>query len=135
MDFFGKHNSGILTIKSTDTLTKRMVFTTHTGFKIFDFKIIKDSMILVDCIAPLKKKKILKILTTDLRYLAAISPNDKFVIKLKDKTSFITFSPTKSAKVIYEFRGNLQTKTDEIIIKHKGLPIKYKFAAISNIQE
>jgi hypothetical protein len=92
-------------------------------------------MILVDCIAPLKKKKILKILTTDLRYLAAISPNDKFVIKLKDKTSFITFSPTKSAKVIYEFRGNLQTKTDEIIIKHKGLPIKYKFAAISNIQE
>ena len=135
MDFFGKHNSGILTVKSTDSLTKRMVFTTQTGFKIFDYKIFKDSMILVDCIAPLKKQSVQKILKADLRYLVAITATDKFKIKMKDKITFITFCPPKSAKVLYQLYSNQETKTDEISIKHKGLPIKYKFALIPETTE
>lgn len=130
MDFFGKHNSGILTVKSTDSITKRMVFTTQTGFKIFDYKIEGDSVILIDCINPLKRNSVQKVLKADLRYLVAIKATDKLKIKLRDEITFITFYPVKGGRVLYKLYANQQTKTDEISIKHKGLPIKYKFASI-----
>ncbi len=131
MDFFGKHFSGILTVKAIDSIQKRMVFTTETGFKFFDFKLINDSVEVVDCIEPLRKKGILAVLTSDLNSLVYFP--DAQVLKRKNlKNETLLTVKTKAGRV----KQKRNTDTNHIIIKHSGLPIKYNFTKlIENVTE
>ena len=125
IDFFGKHLSGILTVKTIDSTQKRMVFTTETGFKFFDFRLIGDSVEVVDCIEPLKKKGLLKVLTTDLNTLVYYP--EHLMLKHKQTKDQMQFTiRTKSGKVVQKRNINGQY----IYIKHSGLPIKYNFTKL-----
>lgn len=125
MDFFGKHFSGILTVKAIDSVQQRMVFTTETGFKFFDLKMTKDSVEVVDCIEPLRKKGILFVLTSDLNSLVYFP--DAQVLKRKNiKNETQLTLKTKAGKV----KQRRNTAANHITIKHSGLPIKYNFTKL-----
>jgi hypothetical protein len=125
MDFFGKHFSGILTVKAIDSVQKRMVFTTETGFKFFDFKLINDSVEVVDCIEPLRKKGVLYVLTSDLNSLVYF-PDAQVLKRKKVKDEIQLTVKTKAGKV----KQNRNTDANHITIKHSGLPIKYNFTKL-----
>lgn len=125
MDFFGKHFSGILTVKAIDSIEKRMVFTTETGFKFFDFRLRGDSVEVVDCIEPLKKKGLLAVLTSDLNSLVYVP--DAQVLKRKKVKGEEQFTlKTKAGKV----RQKRNADGNHVYIKHSGLPIKYNFTKL-----
>jgi len=124
-DFFGKHISGILTVKRIDSASQRMVFTTETGFKFFDFRIIQDSVEVLQCIEPMRKKGLLKLLTSDLNTLVFCRQEN--ILKSALVMGFtVELLKTKSGKV----KRISNIAQSEIQLLHKGLPVKYHFSLL-----
>lgn len=127
IDFYGRHFSGILTIKRTDSINTRLVFTSVTGFKYFDMQ-VGDSVTMIYCIEPLHRKNVLTLLKEDLAYLVRVT-SDMKVKKWVKKTNSIKlkFAPRKKFSVIYLIENGETENAAKITIKHKGLLVKYAF--------
>lgn len=127
IDFYGHHFSGILTVKPTDTINTRLVFTSVTGFKYFDIQ-VGDSVQMIYCIEPLQRKSVLHLLKEDLLYLVRVTPDTK-VKKWVKKTSItkLKFAPRKKYSVIYFIENYNAENAEKITVKHRGLLVKYVF--------
>lgn len=82
VDFMRKHFSGLLLVKETPAGTYRTLFSTHFGLSLFDFEIGRDTLIVHHCVAPLKKKKILRLLQKDFSILFGLNllPEEKALV-------------------------------------------------------
>ena len=85
IDFRKHHFSGILLIKRMNSSEIRIIGATHFGLSLFDFSIKNNQFIINDCIEPLKKKKLLKLLERDFKQL--LLSNQKRKIKSAVNTS------------------------------------------------
>lgn len=87
IDFRDKHFSGLLLVKQTAKDTYRILFGSHFGLSIFDFELTPDTFIVHSCVEPLRKKRLLKLLSSDFSTLLGLT--------LKEENPAIVYSPEK----------------------------------------
>ncbi|NOQ91691.1 MAG: hypothetical protein GQ552_03120 [Flavobacteriaceae bacterium] len=155
INIYNKNFGGILIIKKIRKEHHRIVFTTETGNKIFDFEIINDDFKVNYIVNELNKKSILNTLQNDFRilvkqyldvdkqfdsgietiYQTNYDKNNNlyyFFLKENQKLFKIVKSTSIKEKVIFnflEFNNNIVTKID---ILHQNFKLKIHLRYIGN---
>lgn len=96
---FDKYFSGLLFIKSIGDNTKRIVFITEVGIKIFEFEFQDEHLEVYHCLEMFNKKVILKTLEKDINLLLMNDLSSDKVKVLKDK---------KTGYKVYKLKKNNQ---------------------------
>lgn len=100
IQLYNKHFSGLLFIKSIKNNTKRIVFVTEIGIKIFEFEFINNDFNVHYCLEIFNKKVILKTLEKDIKLLLMNNLAEK---KVK------IFEAKKSKNKVYKLKENCQS--------------------------
>jgi len=100
IQLYNKYFSGLLFIKSIGDNTKRIVFVTEIGIKIFEFEFINNDFNVHSCLETFNKKVILKTLEKDIKLLLMINLAEK---KVK------IFEAKKSKNKVYKLKENCQS--------------------------
>jgi uncharacterized phage-like protein YoqJ len=113
-----------------------MVMVSETGFQLFDLSITDDSASVIQCIEPLRKRKLIELIKSDLRYLV----NTQSAFKITKKTSKVggiqwKIAPSKAYKTKYTMEKTAINIATKISIKHIALPLQYQLMRIEKIVE
>lgn len=76
IDLYGHYFSGLMMIKPLGKGDYKVAITTEFGSKILDFEFRNGDFLLNDCIDEMRRKKVLKILESDMRLLLGIGGRD-----------------------------------------------------------
>jgi len=126
----------LLIAKKTDSLTHRMVMVSETGFQLFDIAVSNDSTIVIQCIVPLQKRKLIDVIKSDLRYLVNTAQAAKISEKsINEQQIHWKIAPTKHYKIKYCIEKNSTKIISKISIKHIALPLRYQLVRIEKIVE
>jgi hypothetical protein len=146
---YGRYLSGLLIIKSYSNDDYRMVFTTETGVKLFDFEFKKDEFFVHYCMDMLNKKPVINLLRNDFSLMLARSFVDKPVKKTtqdgleyhflkndnelwfinpigKSITNIKSTSLKGKTKLLITYSYNNSTIPSQIILVHKNLNLDMK---------
>ena len=99
IQLYNKYFSGLLFIKSIGDNTKRIVFVTELGIKIFEFEFQNEHLEVYHCLEMFNKKVILKTLEKDINLLLM---NDLSADKVK------IFKDKKNGHKVYKLKKNNQ---------------------------
>ena len=99
IQLYNKYFSGLLFIKSIGDNTKRIVFVTELGIKIFEFEFLNNNFNVHYCLEMFNKKVILKTLEKDINLLLM---NDLSADKVK------IFKDKKNGHKVYKLKKNNQ---------------------------
>ena len=153
-----KHFSGLFFIKSIDKDTKRVVFVTEVGIKIFEFEFYKDEFRVNHCLEMFNKKIILRTLEKDLHLLLQNNLVSDYVKIFEDKKNNLRVFKLKNnrqrnyyfvnkengnldkienmscifRKVIVEFNDYKKDFPYRIDIKHTGIRLNIQLKLIEN---
>lgn len=100
IQLYNKYFSGLLFIKSIENNSKRIVFVTEIGIKIFEFEFINNDFNVHYCLGMFNKKVILKTLEKDIKLLLMNNLVDEKVKIFEDK---------KSKNKVYKLKKNGQS--------------------------
>jgi hypothetical protein len=101
VNVIGKHLSGLLLFKSMPDTTKRIIFTSETGVKFFDFEYSKQGFKVLYCIKQLNKKIVINQLRKDLGLIImdGINPAEQKVYRVGNE--FYHEFPTGKDELTY----------------------------------
>lgn len=88
--FRGNTTSGTLISKKMEDGEVRIIAVTLFGLSLFDFGLTKEKMCIYNCIEPLNKKKVLKLLENDFRLLFTDDDRIRKIAKIENKLKFAT---------------------------------------------
>lgn len=146
---YGRYLSGLLIIKSFANDDYRMVFTTETGMKLFDFEFKQDKFLVHYCMEMLNKKPVVNLLRDDFSlmltrgfigkeakqitqegvdYHFLKSDNELwFVSPVGDNIKYIkSTSPKGNDKLVIEYIYTDSTLPAQIKLVHKNLNLDMK---------
>ncbi len=149
MEIADQELSGVLLVKKMGDDVFRMVFTTETGFKIFDMSVISESYTLHSALGPLEKKMIQTRLALTLQ-AAVLRPLDcgkvlsenevsswncgklkyRFVLERgSNRPTEVTIKRGGKVKAVARFglKGDDSGPPDTVHVEHKGFPLKADF--------
>jgi len=155
---YDKYFSGLFFIKSIDKNTKRIVFVTELGIKIFEFEFYKHEFRVNYCVEMFNKKSIIQTLKKDLNLLLLKNfisdevkifkdKEDNFkVLRFKNKNLRNYYFIGKESghlnkienmscifsKVDIEFRDYKEDFPNNIDIIHKGIKLNIQLRLIEN---
>ena len=115
IQLYNKYFSGLLFIKSIEDNTKRIVFVTEVGIKIFEFEFRDEHLEVYHCLEMFNKKSILKTLEKDINLLLM---NDLSADKVN------IFKSKKSGHKVYKLKKNNQNNNYYYIDTESGNLIK-----------
>lgn len=95
------YTSGLMVVRYMDNEEIRVAFTTKMGLTLFDFTILKDEMIVNQCVDQLNKRMIKKLLERDLRLVFQKSNDSNQHVNLKD--------PQKNQQIIRTQKDKVYT--------------------------
>jgi hypothetical protein len=123
IDVVGHHLSGLLLIKTLPDTTIRMVFSTETGFKFFDFAFSPDGDFKVFYVVKqMNKNAVIKTLKKDFELILLPQKNYKSAYLLKDDYNLYYIFPKPKGSFCYitDFKGT-EMKIMEISSPHKPI--------------
>lgn len=113
-----------------------MVMVSETGFQLFDIAVTDDSSNVIQCIEPLRKRKLIELIKTDLRFLVNTRAAFKITKKVsKEGGEHWKIAPSKRYKIKYDIEKTDANIASKISIKHIALPLKYQLLRIEKIVE
>jgi len=154
---YGHYLSGLLLIKTGKAEDTRLIFTTETGIKLFDFEFVGDAFINHYCMKKLNKKVVVNLLKQDLALMLGrgvvgkqgkISLNDsagtnsisiqkgkeaRFYSVSKDVAllqKVKTFSLKGKEKVLILFQREEDIVPSKIVLEHSNLNLNMKLDLI-----
>src|SRR5688572_10696231 len=127
IDLYGHYLSGIMMIKPVGSSNYKVAITTEFGAKIMDFELTNGKFILHDCIAEMKRKRILSVVETDMKLLLG-APRQLFIQHTGDTTAYLReadqaiYTVNNSPKVVTRIENykNGRKKVEIALSAHEG---------------
>lgn len=133
MDFMKRHLSGVLIVKRMGEHEVRLFASTYFGPSLFDLSICSDSLIVHNCIEPMRKKSVLRLLESDFKSI--FFSQSTFKVKEKHggferRTRGCGFS-----KSIIELSTFVDGQPESIRIRHPWMRIKIQLDKLNESTE
>ena len=87
VQLYGKTFGGLLLIKNMPDSSYRIVFSTETGIKLFDFELKNDSFKVHFCIEKFNRNAVIATIASDMRLLLTETKSGQAAQELKDKNN------------------------------------------------
>lgn len=125
LEIYGKQFSGIIAVKQIEPVTYRIAITTELGNKLLDFEISEKGYQLHFAIKPLRKKRILKLLDEQFRWLLVFKYD---LYRVKDDTNIFYTRKLEDKKRILFIMNENDNLLDQMKVYKKGEEyIQYDF--------
>ena len=125
LDFMKHHMSGMLIVRRMPDNEIRIVASTYFGLSLFDFSLRNDQFTVNNCIEPMKKEKVLKLLEMDFR------GKDTRVKATKDSATEKRTSGKGFGKSVVYITGNTPGDPAQIKIKHPWIRLTIRLDKLS----
>lgn len=119
LDFMKHHFSGLLVVRQTAPGEIRLLGATHFGLSLFDFQIDHQTFTVNNCIEPLNKKKLLRLLEKDFKNI--FIGGNAVRIKKKSCTFEERTSGSGFGKTTYYLSTVTNNSPQQVLIKHKWI--------------
>lgn len=131
IDVLKNHLTGIVIVKETDSITKRIVFVTELGLKMFDFEMKKNTINAVYVFEPLNKPTIIAVLKENFKNMLLLDVYDVNSGKCTNKKNEAVFvQKNMNSKRYFTTTNQNELTIQETFHKHKrNAKITYTFYA------
>jgi len=130
LDFMRHHMSGMLIVRRMPDNEIRIVASTYFGLSLFDFSLRDNKFNVNNCIEPMKKEKILKLLEMDFRRLF-LSEKGIRVKTTKDSSTEKRVSGKGFGKSVIYITGHTPGAPAQIKIKHPWIRLTIRLDKLS----